>query len=197
MPKIVLAKSNRVDADKITIDTADILAVHHLGFQELTKIVVKGETKERFAHRREIYLKSDVKSDGDKPVDIKTLTVWEISGSKQPPSSITMLDYFGGKPSVSVARISFSGSANGSDLATANSILISTAPEDLKLITKSQSHGSKLTSTGVSSAFTMSTKPETIPKDTIMNYAVLNLGDNQTVPVAHLDATRFAKFEAV
>jgi hypothetical protein len=178
MAKIVLQNdTNPMWAKDVEVDTAAVLAVQHLGFIALSN--------GGFAHRRAVYTGETL------------MTVWQESKSKDVPSTMAILDNLGGKPYVDVAKSASYGSGNAGDLASANGIRISIADDDLKFIKKADAHGSMLaTGTGVNGAFTRSAKPETLPPNTVMNYARLNVGQ-YSVPVAHLDGNRFAKFEAV
>lgn len=177
MAKLVFKSDHKPQhASDIAVDTADVLAVVNLGYQALV-----GNT---FAHRRQIITK-----------DSEALqTVWALNNDKTPPAAISTLDKMGGKPFITVAKLSSPGTGNASELATANRISLSTAPEDKGEITKTSAHASKLAKAGLSGAFADSAQPVNIADSTLMYYASLDVGD-QKVEVGHLKKGKFDVFE--
>ena len=187
---IFASDSNPNHSNPIKIDTKDVLAVVDLGFQDHSD-----KKSSVFAHRRAVYFKDGVTETGDAKVSMKT--VWERSSGKAAPTATAALDHFGGKPFVTMAKVSHHGSSNAFDLATDLPVSFSTAEADVKELKIFDSHGTNLTDkVGFAAAFNKSGKAEKIPTKTTIYHTHLQLGaDTPDAPapriaVAHLDQHR-------
>lgn len=180
MTKLVFTSSiNPRIAKPIELDVADVLAVRNLGAQKLSDGT--------FAHRREVYTKHD-----------PMMTVWDIAKSSTVPPATAQLDKLGGKPFVSLGSVYSHGTGNGSFLASADPILVSIDQKDAGLIKKFKEHASGIIAgAGLNASLTNSGRVETLQRTTNLHYASLIIGEaEQRVPVAHVDAKRFASFDA-